>query len=103
MKKLLLLGTLITTNCFAQLTGEVRKNFINSTLQACYNNQRSSKVNAKVSDKLIYDYCLCISNYTANVYTNQIVKDIESGKREMGGISEVANMAGNYCSKQLAK
>jgi len=33
----------------------------------------------------------------------KLIKDIESGKREMGGISEVANMAGNYCSKQLGK
>ena len=97
------ISLLLTSNSFAQLTGETRKNFINSSLQSCYNVQRSSKVNAKISDELIYSYCKCIANYTANSYTNQIIKDIESGKREMGGISELANLAGNYCGKQLAK
>ena len=81
----------------------MRTNFINSTLQACYNNQRSSKVNAKITDQVIYDYCKCIATYTANIYKNQMVSDIESGRREMSGISEVANLAGNYCAKKQMK
>jgi hypothetical protein len=103
MKKLLLLSTLIATNCLAQLTGETRTNFINSTLQACYNVQRSNKVNAKISDELLYNYCKCSAVYSANALTNQIVKDIEGGKREVGGLAQLSNLAGNYCGKQLAK
>ena len=102
-KCIFLLSALVSNSCFAQLTGETRTNFINSSLQSCYNVQRSSKVNAKISDELIYKYCKCTANYTANSYTHQIIKDVESGKREMGGISELANLAGNYCGKQLAK
>jgi hypothetical protein len=102
-KYIFLMSMLIANNAYAQLTGEIRRNFVDSTLQSCYNNQRSSKINAKISDQLIYDYCKCIAIYSANVYTNQIIKDVESGKRAMSGISEIANLAGNYCAKQLAK
>ena len=94
---------LIANNSYAQLTGQIRKDFVDSALQSCYDNQRSSKINAKINDKLIYDYCKCIAIYSANVYTNQIIKDVESGKRAMGGISEIANAAGNYCAKNITK
>lgn len=104
LRRNVFLFLLITsTNCFAQLTGEIRKNFINSTLQSCYNNQRSSKINEKISDQSIYDYCKCIAVYTSDLYTNKILSDIESGKRSISGISEIANLAGNYCAKKVVK
>jgi len=102
-KYIFLMLVLIANNSYAQLTGEIRRNFVDSALQSCYNNQRSSKINAKISDQLIYDYCKCIAIYSANVYTNQLIKDMESGKRAISGISEIANSAGNYCGKKLAK
>ena len=53
----------------AELTGKVRKNYIQSMNDACYKNQRSNSVNSNITDKVIKQYCSCTSIFIANKLT----------------------------------
>ena len=98
-----MLGSLLTFRANAELTGEARRNFIDSSLQACYNNQRQSSINSNVPDETIYKYCRCVAIYTANALTNQVVAEVEAGKRQLTEIANLSQLTGKYCSHNYKK
>jgi hypothetical protein len=97
MKKMLLLLLAVSINANAQLTGDIKNNFMNSVYDSCYKSQKSNLGYKNVPDITIKKYCKCASVYSANVLTNQIVKDIESGKQDGTILNNIVILGGKYC------
>ena len=97
-EKLFLFFLILSGNSHAQLTGDVRKNFIASGFDACYKSQKSSSGNKNVPEITIRKYCGCMAIYTANVLTNQIIKDVESGKQDGSVFNKISALSGKYCA-----
>ena len=83
MKKLyFVLMMIFVANSFAQVTGQVRLNLINSAKPSCFQTQRMTAP-TNIPDAAIKQYCNCWANYMADSLNNNQVAAIESGKMQM--------------------
>lgn len=81
----------------AQLTGLIRKNFLESTIQTCYSSQRSATVNKSLSNETISKYCKCTAVYVADYLNNELIFSIENGEQKLN--TSIVNLAANFCRK----
>ena len=86
---------------FAQMTGMIKKNFVQNFQKSCLANQRTNAANAQVSDADLVKYCRCASEYVADLMNNEMVMAIEAGqmKFDIGTIQ----LAQKYCSVNYDK
>jgi hypothetical protein len=87
----------------SELTGALRKNYIQTTNNSCFKNQRANTANATTSNKMLKQYCTCSSIHTANNLTNDMVKKIESGTMPVSVLADLANIAGRYCAEHYSE
>ena len=95
---ILLLLSISAIPCYSQMTGEIRTNFITSSNEACFKVQRAGKDNGKIPDESLKQWCRCTSTYTADGLTNQLVKEMEQGKRPVSSVSQLTQLAAKYCA-----
>lgn len=88
-------------NANAQLTGEIRNNFLSSMQQSCYVTQRQGTPNLNVSDSMIRQYCKCSSIYVADLLNNTLLRDVESGKVKPNAAWN--QLAAEYCRNNFSK
>jgi hypothetical protein len=87
----------------AQLSGDVRKNFMASGYSACYQQAKANPDNKTLSDKNIAQFCKCVAVNNADGLTNDLVLAIESGKQPATAIFRVAQMSANFCRQNYLK
>lgn len=92
---------LTATYSSAALTGSIRNNYIQAFYTNCFNSQRSMATNSSLPDKAIGQYCRCSANYSADMYTNQMIEDIESGRRKID--SSISELTTKYCRANYTK
>jgi len=95
------LGTniLIGINAYAQLTGSVRSNFLQSYRNGCFETQRAGSPNVNISDKTLKKYCNCLSIYMADSMNNKVAEEIEKGNIKMTSLIPASQLAEKYCMK----
>ena len=86
---------IVTDTSFAQLTGAVRKDFIDGAAQVCFKTQRAGSPNANLPDATLRKYCKCAMTYQADLLNNQLAKDIENGLQKPNPVW--GEMAQKYC------
>lgn len=97
----LLLSFIITEQVEAQLTGVIRKDFIEGFERSCFKTQRAGTPNQQLSDAVLKQYCKCASTYIADMLNDALVKDIEAGKVKFNpGWYEISS---NYCRLNYKK
>ncbi len=87
----------------AQLSGDIRKNFLASGYDSCYKAQKANPDNKNTPDKTMSQYCKCIATNTADGLNNDLVSAIEKGKQPATALTQVAQLAAKYCSQNYAK
>ena len=92
---------LVSISVEAQLTGTVRKNFMDTYLQSCYNSQRSASINKSIPDKTIYQYCKCSAVYIADSTNQEFLLGIERGEQKFP--TNLLQLASTFCSKNFGK
>jgi hypothetical protein len=85
----------------AELTGSIRNNFVQAFYKNCFSSQKAMAANQSVSDAAIGQYCRCSANYSADLYTNQMIEEIESGRRKID--NSIAELATKYCRANYKK
>ena len=85
----------------AELTGSIRINFVQSFYVNCMSNQKTMPANKGLSDKVISQYCRCSADYSASMYTNQMVADIEAGRRKID--TSISELTTNYCRANYSR
>jgi len=83
----------------AQLTGQIKNNFVKATQEACFKVQRAGNFNNQQSDATLQQWCRCTTAYLSDSLTNQVINEIEQGKRSLSGIPQLNNLAATYCAK----
>jgi len=101
MKKILILLLIITFNTNAELTGNIKVEYIKSAYESCYKSQKSMEDNKKISDTILKKYCKCSSEYSSKNITNKQLTDVETGKREMSILTNLALLTSQYCKVHL--
>lgn len=103
MKKLILtlLMLLIMSNSRAQLTGEIRGNFVRAFNDSCYSSQRQASENNSLSDVDLKKFCGCSSEYIANQMSNSLVASIEKGEQQFN--PALRDLATKFCVKKVFK
>ena len=87
----------------AQLSGDLRKNFIASFYESCYKGQKLNPDNKSTPDKKIAQYCKCTSINTADALTNDLVSAVENGKQPATAIAKLAQISASYCMQNYSK
>lgn len=87
----------------AQLSGDIRKNFIASSYDSCYRGQKSSPDNKNTPDKTIAQFCRCSSINVADGLTNELVSAIEKGQQPATAITPIAQLAAKFCMANYSK
>ena len=96
----LLLSFIITEQVEAQLTGVVRKDFIEGFERSCFKTQRAGTPNQQLSDTALKQYCKCASTYLADMLNDALIKDIEAGKVKFNsGWYEISRKNGSSVNK----
>jgi hypothetical protein len=92
---LALICATISFSAFAQLNGDIRRNWIGHYYDSCYKSQKLDPANAAMPAAMLSQYCVCAGEQTAQALNNDLVADVESGKIKLpdGLIQE----AGKYC------
>ena len=93
----------LTSVAKAQLSGDLRKNFLASSYNSCYEGQKANPDNKSTSDKNITQFCKCVSINTADGLTNDLVLAIESGKQPATVAIRVGQMSSNFCKQNYLK
>ena len=88
-------------NANAQLTGEIRNNFLSSMQKSCYSTQRQGSPNTNVNDSMLKQYCRCSSIYVADLLNNALLRDVESGIIKPN--STWNQLAADYCRINFSK
>jgi hypothetical protein len=101
MRYLIAATLIFHLNANAQLTGEIRNNFLSSMQSSCFNTQRQGSPNANISDSMIKQYCRCSSIYVADLLNNALLRDVESGKVKPN--SSWNQLAADYCRINFSK
>jgi hypothetical protein len=101
MKYLITIILIFHSDTNAQLTGEIRNNFLSSMQSSCYNSQRQGSPNANVSDSMIKQYCKCSSIYVADLLNNALLRDVEAGKTKPNAAWN--QLAADYCRINFSK
>lgn len=105
LKKIFLLffvlgtNTLLNTNAYAQLTGSVRSNFLQSYRKGCFETQRAGSPNVNISDETLRKYCNCLSINMADSMNNKVAEEIEKGNIKMASLVPASQLAEKYCMK----
>ena len=84
---------LLSANAEAQTTGQIRKNLITGINASCL--QRSV---ANVPPAAQRRYCDCTATYLADVWSNQLVFEVERGETKPP--MDTIRMAGEYCLRR---
>jgi len=98
---LALLFSVVTSVANAQLTGEMRKGFLEGHRESCFKTQRSASANKSVDDKTLSQYCRCNAVYIADVLNNNLAISIEKGEQKIN--MNLISLASNFCSKNFSK
>lgn len=84
----------------AQTNGRIRENLIASAAASCAKTQREAQANRNVEPITLQKYCNCVGNYFADILTNNMVAELEDGKRKLPG--NMMELAGKYCRQNYA-
>lgn len=85
----------------AEMTGNVRHNFVSSFSRSCFEHQRSAPANRQVTDSLLREYCACSSEIVARRMSNDEVIRIEAGKQNPDKFIAAINESAKHCQEKL--
>lgn len=94
MKKIILILFIVNTSCFAQLTGDIRNNFLNASKTSCFKSQRM-QTTREVPDSTLKKYCACTSTRIADFINNSKLIEIDRGISSLP--SNIIGDATEYC------
>jgi len=103
MRKLFALFAISTLSfcAAAAMTGQPRKNFIDSFTKSCLRTQSDASINSGASSRIIRKYCNCSALYIADLVNNDLVSEIERGNIKFN--PQWAEMSANYCRINFEK
>ena len=84
----------------AELTGQLREEFMANAVESCFSTQVRNPINRDVPRSVVMDYCECTSEYFADYYTEQTLKDIADGYAKFN--SYIPELAARYCANELS-
>ena len=95
------LALLLVSHANAQLTGNMRQQFLEGSVKTCYKTQRAGTINQGISDNVLMKYCKCSMTYLADMLNNYLLLDIDNGNLKLNPYW--LQLAHAYCSKNYNK
>jgi hypothetical protein len=90
-----------SSSVYAQLTGKVRSDVVSGYQKTCFETQRQGSPNQSMSDVTLKQYCICASEYFADLLNEPLLRDIYAGNVKLN--PEWNELAAQYCRKNYAK
>lgn len=85
----------------AQLTGEIRKEYISVALKSCFPFQRAMSANNNIADERIHKYCQCAATYIADRVSDDDMRRLGAGEIKLSKFDALYNGASLYCRGQV--
>lgn len=85
----------------AQLTGEIRAEYIRTALKACFPIQRAMSANNNIADDRIHKYCQCAAAYFADRVSDDDMRRLGTGELKLSNFEALYMGASFYCRGQV--